>query len=153
MLERTWKFSCRACARVIGPCIVYIGVMSSSYYPSWIGAVLDSGGGQGGHRVTLGCIRPSGPKTGVTDFWQILVVLVRRFQSSLNIFWCQTSWFGNLISLAFQRYLERPKWSPYEAWTSVFMSPTPAAHARFVNKLDFNSPWAWDSIIDWYLTI
>jgi hypothetical protein len=29
-LERTWRFSCRARARVVGPCIVCMGVMSSS---------------------------------------------------------------------------------------------------------------------------
>jgi hypothetical protein len=30
-VERTWRFSCRARDRVIGPFIVYIEVMSSSY--------------------------------------------------------------------------------------------------------------------------
>jgi hypothetical protein len=29
-LERTWRLNCRACERVIGPCIVCIEVMSSS---------------------------------------------------------------------------------------------------------------------------
>jgi hypothetical protein len=29
-LERTWRFSCRAHARVVGPCIVCMGVINSS---------------------------------------------------------------------------------------------------------------------------
>jgi hypothetical protein len=36
MLERTWRFSCRVRARVVGPCIVCMGVMSSSQQKTYI---------------------------------------------------------------------------------------------------------------------
>jgi hypothetical protein len=36
MLERTWEFSCRVRARVVGPCIVCMGVMSSSQQNTYI---------------------------------------------------------------------------------------------------------------------
>jgi hypothetical protein len=124
--------------------------MSSSSSPTWIGVVLDSGGGQGGGRATLRCTKPLGPKIGVADFWQILeVILLWRFISSPSIFWRETSWVGKLIPLSFQRYLEHRKHSPYVVWTSVFMRTTPAIRTRSANKLDFDSPRAWDSMIDW----
>jgi hypothetical protein len=69
--------------QVIGPCIVYVGLVSSSSSPTWIGVVLDSGGG----RATLGCTRSLGLKIDVVDFWQILDdILLRRFPSAPNIF-------------------------------------------------------------------
>jgi hypothetical protein len=40
-LEQIWRFSYRACERVIGPCIVCIAVMSSSSSPYRIGVILD----------------------------------------------------------------------------------------------------------------
>jgi hypothetical protein len=116
--------------------------------PNWIGVVLDSRGSQGGGWATLRCTRPLVPKTGVADFLQILDVMLWLFSSPSSIFWRGTSWVGKLISLAFQRYLECWKRSLYVSWASVFVRPTPAIRTRFANKLDFNSPWAWDSTID-----
>jgi hypothetical protein len=96
--------------------------------------------------ATLRCNRPLGPKTCVVDSWQILeVILLWKFPSAPSIFWCGTSWVGKLISLAFQRYLEHQKQSPYVAWVFVFIRPTPAIQTRSTNKLDFDSPWVWDS--------
>jgi hypothetical protein len=80
---------------------------------------------EGGGRVNLWCTRPLGAKTGVANFCQILdVILLRRFLSALGIFLRGTSEVGKLISLAFQRYLERKKRSPYVTWASIFVRST-----------------------------
>jgi hypothetical protein len=127
-----------------------MGVISSSFSPSWIGVILDSGGDQGGGQATLRYIRPSDSKTGIADFYHILVVMfLRWFPSTPGVFWCGTSWVGNLILLVFQRYLERRKRSSYVALAFVFVTPTLAVQTRFMNKLDFKSSWAWKSMIDW----
>src|SRR5581483_10067175 len=112
------------------------------------------GGGQGGGRITLECTRPLGPKTSVAAPWQILdVILFRRFPSTPSEFWHETTWVGKLISLSFQRYIERPKRSPYVAWASVLMRPTPAVRTRLEVELDFNSNWAMDLIFTWAIMV
>src|SRR6185503_9439285 len=58
-----------------------------------------------------------------------------------------------LISLAFQRYIERPKRSPYVAWAYVFVRPAPAVRTGLANKSDFNVDWALNSIFAWALVI
>src|SRR6185503_13697586 len=58
-----------------------------------------------------------------------------------------------LISLAFQRYVERPKRRPYVAWASVFVRPAPAVRTGLANKSDFIVEWALNSIFAWALVI
>ena len=114
------------------------------------------GGGQGGGRATLGRTRPSSPKTSSpkTDFTQILGIHLRRqFPSPRSIFWHGTTWIGKLISLAFRRYVECPKRSPYAAWASIFVRPAPGVRTGLTNKLDFNVDWALNSIFAWALVV